>query len=291
VPPTTLSGYLLRLLRLSKGQKLPREAIFKNEEPDIKHYNILELPNFRICALGAYPQLSSKFTSYRMGYQTLDKGHGLGDGIDIFDPTVKQLVKLVDQGITQGILNKEDKEKLSKQISRSENDKLYIRSVYRRLLLGVNRIPTYSSFKRESRRQPLNWEFLITPCLKGYVVSSSENPLKELQGIKNYGYKLGKEGFAYVESIEGPYKLDERSGTFESSVVFPVEANSNRLIGSARLVNLYYFDFNENRFRRGFFALPRCQAKGAYYETKTEYEENYVIPRETIKIFSGGNFG
>ncbi|HDQ05957.1 MAG TPA: hypothetical protein ENN36_04450 [Candidatus Bathyarchaeota archaeon] len=291
IPPTTFSGYLLRLLHLSQEKSLPKQTIFKTEKPQISDYHILELSDLmtsRLCSLGAYPEFASTFTSFRMGYQTIVKGHGFADGLDIFDSTPKKLYDLLDQRIEKGILSSEDRKKLSKEIKKSGENKFYIRAVYRQLLLGTTNIPTWGSFSRESRRQPLNWEFLVTPQLTGYIVHSSRAVLEDLQCVKNYGYKIGKEGFAYIEDIEGTYELHIESGEFSSSVIFPVGSNKIHLLDAPRLENVYYFDFDKKRFARGAFALPGSRGRGEYYTTQMD-KKNYVIPKETLEIFSGGN--
>jgi hypothetical protein len=243
------------------------------------------------CSLGAYPELKSSFTSFRMAYQTIVKGHGLGDGINIFDPTLEEFFELIEQCIRKGSLTPKDKEKVRKQLETSENNVLYLRSVYRRLLLGENRIPTWKSFRRESRRQPLHWEFLITPQLRGYIAASSRKILEDFQNIENYGYKIGKEGFAYIEKVEGPYELYKEQGVFVSSVIFPVGSDKIYLLKAQRLENLYYLDFEKKKFARGLFALPGSQGRGEYYKTQIENDTNYVIPKETLEIFSGGTLG
>lgn len=291
VPPTTFSGYLLRIFRISKGESLPREKTFKSEEPSLEDYHILELSNKSpsLCSLGAYPELGARFTSFRMGYQTIVKGHGLADGIDIFDPTLEELCKIVERRVHERTLPEETEKKLKDQLDASGNDKFYIRSVYRRLLLGETHIPTWLSFKRESRRQPLFWEFLITPKLTGYLVSSSKKALEGFRRITNYGYKIGKEGFAYIESIKGPYELRKKSGKFISSIIFPARSRKIELRSAPRLENLYYLDFKKKRFSRTVFALPGSTAFGEYYETETNTP--YIIPTNTVEIFSGGILG
>ena len=41
----------------------------------------------------------------------------------------------------------------------------------------------------------------------GYVVSEDENLLSELKTVKNFGCKIGKEGYAFVDRVSGPTQL------------------------------------------------------------------------------------
>ena len=51
------------------------------------------------------------------------------------------------------------------------------------------------------------WEYLFTEQLMGYVVSEDENLLSELKTVKNFGCKIGKEGYAFVDRVSGPTQL------------------------------------------------------------------------------------
>jgi hypothetical protein len=51
------------------------------------------------------------------------------------------------------------------------------------------------------------WEYLFAEQLIGYVVSEDENLLSQLKTVKNFGCKIGKEGYAFVDSIYGPTQL------------------------------------------------------------------------------------
>ena len=45
------------------------------------------------------------------------------------------------------------------------------------------------------------WEYLFTEKLVGYVVSEDEKLLSQLKTVKNFGCKIGKEGYAFVDQI------------------------------------------------------------------------------------------
>lgn len=51
------------------------------------------------------------------------------------------------------------------------------------------------------------WEYLFTEQLIGYVVSEDEKLLSQLRTVANFGCKIGKEGYAFVDRICGPTKL------------------------------------------------------------------------------------
>ena len=51
------------------------------------------------------------------------------------------------------------------------------------------------------------WEYLFAEQLIGYVVSEDEKLLSQLRTVENFGCKIGKEGYAFVDSIYGPAQL------------------------------------------------------------------------------------
>ncbi len=51
------------------------------------------------------------------------------------------------------------------------------------------------------------WEYLFTEKLVGYVVSEDKELLSQLKTVKNFGCKIGKEGYAFVDGISGPTEL------------------------------------------------------------------------------------
>ena len=51
------------------------------------------------------------------------------------------------------------------------------------------------------------WEYLFVEQLIGYVVSEDEKLLGQLRTVKNFGCKIGKEGYAFVDQIWGPTEL------------------------------------------------------------------------------------
>lgn len=80
------------------------------------------------------------------------------------------------------------------------------------------------------------WEYLFVDHLRGYVVSEKAGPLEELQKVVNLGCKLGKEGYAYVESISEVQELTQQKKSASPSVLVSARA----LVGlPSRIYTLY----------------------------------------------------
>ncbi len=74
---------------------------------------------------------------------------------------------------------------------------------------------THNAFSRLVRHsnskevyQLHTWEYLIAEELIGYVVAEDSEPLNELRSVDNFGCKIGKEGYAFVQSVSEPIKLN-----------------------------------------------------------------------------------
>ena len=72
----------------------------------------------------------------------------------------------------------------------------------------------HNAFSRIVRRQSTKevyqlhtWEYLFAEKLIGYVVSKDEKLLSQLKTIENFGCKIGKEGYAFVDRVSGPTQL------------------------------------------------------------------------------------
>lgn len=61
--------------------------------------------------------------------------------------------------------------------------------------------------KNTENYQLHTWEYLFTEQLIGYVVSEDEKLLSQLTTVENFGCKIGKEGYAFVDRICGPTEL------------------------------------------------------------------------------------
>lgn len=51
------------------------------------------------------------------------------------------------------------------------------------------------------------WEYLLAETFLGAVLAEKEEDLQLLRRLVNYGAKLGKEGFAYLEAVDEPVQV------------------------------------------------------------------------------------
>ena len=72
------------------------------------------------------------------------------------------------------------------------------------------------------------WEYLFAERLIGYVVSENEQLLSELKTVENFGCKIGKEGYAFVDKVSGPTQL----------VLEQTQAKPDTLLPGAALVGV-----------------------------------------------------
>lgn len=167
VPPSTMSGWLRRLLMLRRGLY---------PETRVKKPPTYVLPRPPYHVLGAYPipvQACRVHTTYRQGIRSFNH------------TAFSELVK----------------PRRSK-----ENYQLH------------------------------TWEYLFTERLRGYVASETTEPLQRLQEVVNLGCKLGKEGYAYAESISEIRELRRQKTSALPSVLVSARA----LIGlPAKIYTLY----------------------------------------------------
>lgn len=66
------------------------------------------------------------------------------------------------------------------------------------------------------------WEYLLAESLLGAVLAWREEDLLPFQSLTNYGAKLGKEGFAYLEALGGPVPVGPEET--EATPLTPVRA-------------------------------------------------------------------
>ncbi len=290
VPPTTLSGFLYRLIKLSSKEALPTPKKFKTDEPQIDEYHILETKEETkgALSLGGYPvdsKSSTTFMSFRMGYQHLGKGHSLADGIDIFDPSLEDVTALISKKINEGKLKEDGLEKFQKEFEKSGNNKYYKRCVFKAVLNGLD-IPTFQAFKKEERRQPLDWYFCSAEKFYGFLISEEPDSLDLFDRVENYGFKIGKEGFAYVSRSFKTLELEGADGEFVSSTIIPTTDSGVKLKELSEIESLYYFDPDAQRFGKGIFALNGTLAEGEYY-TVSSNNVDVSIPQATVKLLKG----
>ena len=140
LPPTTMSGWLRRLLMLTAGHY---------PETDVKRPDYFALPP-EYGVLGAYaipdPQRSYQIhTTYRQGVRA------------------------------------------------------FAHNAFSRMVRTANSKEVY---------QLHTWEYLMVDRLQGYVLHEDPEALRLFGAIRNAGCKIGKEGFAFVESISEVRQLE-----------------------------------------------------------------------------------
>lgn len=172
LPPTTMSGWLRRLLMLSAGH-YPETAV---KNPD---YFVLP-PDYYV--LGAYPAPDPQrsyqvHTTYRQGIRAFNHN------------AFSRLVRHTD----------------SKQVY-----------------------------------QLHSWEYLIVDRLRGYVLHENAQALEALRAVVNYGCKLGKEGYAYLESASEVRALERVRTTARPATL----VSAMDLVGQpSTLYTLYRYQF------------------------------------------------
>ena len=87
----------------------------------------------------------------------------------------------------------------------------------------------FSSIYRERSRGTENiqlhtWEYLMAETFVGYVASEDRVGLTRLTALHGYGAKLGKEGYAFVEEVSGPFTLEHTETQARPSVIAPADA-------------------------------------------------------------------
>lgn len=87
----------------------------------------------------------------------------------------------------------------------------------------------FSSIYRERGRGSENiqlhtWEYLVAETFVGYVASEDRDGLARLTALQGYGAKLGKEGYAFIEDVSGPFTLEHTETQARSSVIAPADA-------------------------------------------------------------------
>lgn len=86
----------------------------------------------------------------------------------------------------------------------------------------------FSALRREKsdfNAQIPIWEYLLTECMIGYVVHEKREPLEKLRALQNWGCKLGKEGYAFIESIS-EVRMLQGPQIMRASPVTPVPAEA-----------------------------------------------------------------
>ena len=84
---------------------------------------------------------------------------------------------------------------------------------------AFSRIARYQSTKEVYQLH--TWEYLFAEEFIGYVVSEDAELLSQLKTIKNFGCKIGKEGYAFVDRVCGPTQLTLKRTDAEPDTLLP----------------------------------------------------------------------
>ncbi|MGD6806544.1 MAG: hypothetical protein ACQCN4_06260 [Candidatus Bathyarchaeia archaeon] len=283
IPPTVLSGFLYRLIRLSRGETLPTPKVFKNEEPVNSEYFILENyltspDTVGVFSLGAYPLYFANFSSFRMGYQDISLGITFASDLIPFRKKREDIATLL-----QNSDKFEKPEEILKEVDKSRNDYRYLKAIENIMAYFQNEgtlseqvIPKITTYYKKMRRAPLQWEFTVSDNYFAYLVSKSKEKLSIFDSLNNYGYKIGKEGSAFISNISETQELNINTGKFRSSVVVPLEAGF--YYPNLTKFEVLYF-FNGKSFSRGLFAREGLEVTGDFLST-ADGEVN--IPKVTL---------
>lgn len=103
----------------------------------------------------------------------------------------------------------------------------------------------YRNKKDEGNYEKLQlhtWEYLIVDQLHGYVLHESKTALEALRQLVNYGCKIGKEGFAYLEAASDVKALRQETAIARPSTLLPGE----QMIGKqGTLYPLYRYQYRQ----------------------------------------------
>ncbi len=185
LPPTTMSGWLRRLLMLSAGHY---------PETDVKKPDYFALPpGYRV--LGAYP-----------------------------DPDPQHSYKV--------------------HTTRRQGVRSFSHNAFSRMVRYANLKEVY---------QLHTWEYLMVNRLRGYVLHEDAQALEHLRQVVNLGCKIGKEGYAYLESVSEVMQFEQVQDSATPATLVP----AFDLVGHpSTLYTLYRYQFKTSRPLQHDLRLP-----------------------------------
>lgn len=260
IPPTTFSGWLERIRRLSKGQDIPFECTIplKNDESlewimedrtRLPGHIMLEWEKF--CCLGAYPENPSSVVINifnRQGPKNFEHNNfgSLCTAVPQDESKIKQLAPKFEA--IAGISLEE----------------------------AANR---YNS--KKGAYQLLRWEFLMPIDFYGLVVAKSKDILTELLAIQGWGLNIGKEGYVFVQQVSEIFPLRVEEIEAHPSTLVPIEDAT--FASQAQYFPVYYFKPSNNNQTSGYyselFALIPDKLSSTYW---TNREEQIFIPNSMV---------
>jgi hypothetical protein len=103
----------------------------------------------------------------------------------------------------------------------------------------------------EGNFQLHTWEYLFADYLVGYVLAQKGSELEDFEKLIGYGTKFGKEGYAYLEDVNGPFALSEVNlEAAPSTLVLQATAG---LVLNAVTYQVYYHRWREEAPQTGLF--------------------------------------
>lgn len=142
------------------------------------------------------------------------------------------------------------------------------------------------------------WSYLLADSFVGYVLSNNKAALEQLveplrQGTDTlpYGCKLGKEGFAFLESVEVPQALSAQNAAIHPSVwsLMPIEEVVSGSL-DFELFNVYKpkwkqpHSWLENAKVDGFMPMALALPIGGYLHTQWWVAQNWQVPQSLVEV-------
>ena len=139
------------------------------------------------------------------------------------------------------------------------------------------------------------WEYLITKELTGYVMHEKAEALEPLRNLENYGCKIGKEGYAYLENISEVLPLEQKTANARPDVIVPAQD----LIGHpANIYALYRYQYESTSlFENDLHELTPTPIKGFVplqagwpaYPIEIDYYTNgkIYLPASWVEVLLG----
>lgn len=296
IPPTVLSGFLFRLLRIAQMQALPPARAFESDNFEPSNYFILENPAVSsitsVHSLGGYFESTARFSSFRKtGQDVSTLGVTYASDLYPFRATKGSITALLEIANQKGLAD-EDNEKIL-NLTRKGHDSRYLKmiEIQLRYFLLTGKRPDMidtSTFGHKLRPQPMMWEFTISEKFNALLISSARDQLELFDTLQNYGFKIGKEGFAFISEVFRTRKMTSSNGEFVSSTIVPLDPKikHTEVIDQKNPDSVYYFDWSKKAFVKEIFAMNGSKVHGRYY---VDDADQWRIPMATLEKLGVSN--
>lgn len=154
------------------------------------------------------------------------------------------------------------------------------------------------------------WEYFIAENLTGYIACDSADKLDQLRTIEGFGCYIGKEGYAFVESISEVIEITEEQCAALPSTIVPADdlIANGQWHGGCDIYNLYHYRWSSKNLNgdsnsgiwdkeptavEGFLPFT-----GAYYSAPIAHkpvlsywtdQDQVFIPTSLIQLLGGKN--